>query len=308
MEKPSSVNPDLSKLLQETLTSILGICKQGNADTQDVGVRKDVVRAPSIANQPDPALVAKWIEFENARESSDVHVYVDAENLLKTTSATLDLSWPPRATGDDVASLAMFICKDWLAEGSENHAVGDDAASVVVTWSVYTKRSLSGRSVFVAAGSGAVPGDGDETDDILCVSAAIARARKGDSRVCLVSGDEMRWISLCDDAIRTSWDRVDRGPRLMPSEGNRLVPHILGALKSRCNGDRSSFLSCAARSLHDTRSAPSEPPVPMQTFPSTTDAVSYPSRGARPSVFGDVSATAIVLTASLFTLALSQTL
>lgn len=240
-ETDETESPDESR----TPTSLTGKLRDAFEQISSISVRRTgdedgAVRPPVMQAEASAEFLAKWVEFETSRAPSDVYVYVDAENVLKTLTSTLNVQWPARATCSDLIAVADAICGHWIRKAPEASAHGEPS----VSWMVYSKRPFyddCGNS-FAVSRSGDGVRDGDETDDILCVAAACARVRSGDGRVCLVSGDEMRWTGL-DDAISSSWESIDRGPRHAPRDGNRLVPHILETLR-RCGGDANDFLRC----------------------------------------------------------------
>jgi hypothetical protein len=190
-----------------------------------------------------------------------------------------------------------LVFGDWIASSAAN------VPNPKIEWMVYSKRPLldHARCSFVIPYSGEDARDGDETDDVMCVAAACARVRTRTGKVCLVSGDEMRWTSLCE-RVRHDWESVERGPRESPSQGNRLVSHILNALR-RCGGKRANFLECAAQppaQYSPTSSNIDTPP----SFDAWTQHI--PVATSMSGVFGDAAGAAVILAASLLALTLAQ--
>jgi hypothetical protein len=276
------------------------------------------LRPPTMGTPPAGDEVDRWVAFELERPQCDVYAYVDAENVIKTVSMTAELRWPPRATCADLIALVTAMCGEWISAAA-------GVSSPKIGWVVYSKRAIPDPDAqgvaFAVSATGEYARDGDELDDILCVSATCARIRAGGTKVCLVSGDEMRWTSLCN-SIKAEWGKVDRGPRDAPSEGNRLVHHVL-SLRKRCGGTADEFIRCLKQP--PAPEPPTAEPPPVQsprdvsndmdpgataseaaaTVP--THAYSGPASpaGYRTSVFGDAAGTTIILTASLLALTLT---
>ena len=255
--------------------------------------------APPEMSHPLPdSDMQRWLSFELDRgvDTQKTYVYVDWENVLSTINS-VSREKMPRVSCEQAVRVTQTIFGDWLGLGGAG-----GAADTQYVWCVYSKRSLQGaRQCAFDAGQGY--GEGDEIDDVLCVSAACARVRLGSRKVFLVSGDEMRWTSLCPRLLE-HWKSVDRGPRESFQGGNRLAASIVRAING-CEERGEDLLVCEAN-------APQEPTPVFDgsvDFVDATDqplAASYDDDIRNQSVFGEIAGVAIILGASLLALTLVQ--
>lgn len=292
--------------MRNTFAEIQQVCTTSDSGGQTLP-RPPIMQAP-----PSTSDIDKWEQFEVSHSTrADIYVYVDTENVLKTITTTLDVKWP-RLSCETLISVVRLAFGEWIS------ATATNVPAPKVEWMIYSKRPLldSARCSFVIPNAGTDTRDGDETDDVMCVAAACARIRTG-CKVCMVSGDEMRWTSLCEK-VSVDWEKIERGPRESPSVGNRLVSHILAALR-RCGGNGATFLDCASQPPAEAPPlAPTVAPTVAPNWssvpspPSPTDpallqpAVEMADEANKSSLFGDAAGAVLILAASLMALTLVQ--
>ena len=287
--------------MRSAFAEIQQVCTSSDAGGQTLP-RPPIMQAPPLTSD-----IAKWEQFEiDHTTRADIYVYVDAENVLKTMTTTLDVKWP-RLSCDTLISVVRLAFGEWISATATNIPVPK------IEWMIYSKRPLldSARCSFVIPNAGSDTRDGDETDDVMCVAAACARVRTGTGKVCLVSGDEMRWTSLCEK-VQADWEKIERGPRDSPSAGNRLVSYILAALR-RCGGNGATFLECASQPPTEAPPpaspasyAPLLPGVPVPTDLTLLLPSGEMANDVKSSAFGDAAGAVLILAASLMALTLVQ--
>lgn len=255
--------------------------------------------APTISRPLSDSDMQRWLSFEKDQgvDPRKTYVYVDWENVLSTINS-VSRQKMPRVTCEQAIRITQLVFGDWL--GLEGDSSDPPGAQHV--WCIYSKRPLQGtRQCAFDAGPGS--GEGDEIDDVLCVSAACARVRLGSRKVFLVSGDEMRWTSLCPRLLE-HWKSVDRGPRESTQGGNRLAASIIRAI-NRCDQRGEDLLVCEAGTSQESSQA-FEGSVDVADTANQVLAANHGDDIRNQSMFGEVAGVAIILGASLLTLALVQ--